>query len=254
MTFSGEELLYGLILMVVLGPAVGNYATSVVYRLPIRQTPFEKHPYCGSCGNFLQPRDLFPILSYCLNKGQCRFCGFKIRFGYTAIEILCGFIFVLGFLKYGVGEDFILTTTIGVFLVILVFLEYYQGWISDSILTYSILFGALWRVLHEGSIYPCFYSGFIMLMVSLVIWKLADTLARDKRPIPNYVGYALLMGVCLPFAPLAFALGIALVFYTLQIILTKCRTQGFAPCFGLYLMLLDPNLEVIKSFLAFTRH
>jgi leader peptidase (prepilin peptidase) / N-methyltransferase len=68
-----EFIIIGIIWMLVLGPAVGNYACSVVYRLPRGKTPFERHPYCGHCNADLKPIDLFPIWSWLSTKGKCRF-------------------------------------------------------------------------------------------------------------------------------------------------------------------------------------
>src|SRR5688572_30305026 len=114
-----QSTAYAIILFFLIGPAVGNFATSVVYRLPRAQTPFEKHPYCGGCGTMLSPKDLFPLLSYFLLRGKCRYCGMKIRFSYTAIELACGALFALNFLLFGISEDFILISTLSVFLTIL---------------------------------------------------------------------------------------------------------------------------------------
>ena len=50
-----QFLLIGIVCMVVIGPAVGNYACSVVYRLPRGKTPFERHPFCGHCNADLKP-------------------------------------------------------------------------------------------------------------------------------------------------------------------------------------------------------
>ncbi|MFZ8393333.1 prepilin peptidase, partial [Staphylococcus aureus] len=76
--------------MLVLGPAVGNYACSVVFRLPRGQTPFERHPFCGHCNADLKPVDLFPILSWLSTRGRCRYCGGEIPALYTVVELICG--------------------------------------------------------------------------------------------------------------------------------------------------------------------
>ena len=123
---SWEFLLSGIILMAVVGPAIGNYATSVVYRLPFGQTPFEKNPYCGHCGTMLQPKDLFPIFSYLSTRGKCRYCGGKIRSSFTWIEVSCGIVFITDFLVFGVSELFLLVTALATFMITLAALEYHE--------------------------------------------------------------------------------------------------------------------------------
>ena len=46
-------VLAGLIWSVALGFAAGNYACSLVYRLPRGRLLLDKKPYCGSCGTML---------------------------------------------------------------------------------------------------------------------------------------------------------------------------------------------------------
>jgi len=204
--------------MAVLGPAVGNYATSVVFRLPFGQTPFEKNPYCGSCGTMLAPKDLFPILSYVLLKGRCRYCATTIRSSYTMVEVACGILFIVNFLVYRISEDFLLITSIGVFWVILAALEYHEKKLYLLILTYVAALGALLRVLHEGTIYGFFYSCFAMLFVSVLIWKILAQLkpalvpANPKTP-PGFLWLAVLMGIVLPLAYLPAATALAMILY-----------------------------------------
>ncbi len=249
-----QYLLSGIIFMIVLGPAVGNYATSVVYRLPRQQTPFEKHPYCGHCGTMLAPRDLFPLLSYFRLKGRCRYCAQPIRFTYTAIELSCGAIFVTNFLLLGISEDFILLTAIGVFFTILCGLEVDGGRLFPLIISYLFALGALLRTLHDGSIYPFFFSGFIMLFLSVVLWRIrllfrprpaperaaspGASGVADTPHIPDTVWLASLMGVMLPMTVLPYAAACALVFYGLQRLLTGWRGQSIAAAAAVYLGLL----------------
>src|SRR5690349_8076964 len=108
------DIVAGLIFMCVLGPAVGNYACSVVYRLPRSQTPFEKKPYCGHCGTMLKPIDLFPLISFILTRGKCRYCGDPIRASYFVIELLCLAVFIINFLSLGMSDSFLLLTAFSV--------------------------------------------------------------------------------------------------------------------------------------------
>lgn len=170
--------LIGLIFMVVLGPAVGNYACSVVYRLPLGRTPFERHPYCGHCNADLQPKDLFPILSWLGTRGKCRYCRGEIPAIYTVIELACLALFVGYFLAFGIGETFLLLTAFGVFAIILAAIEWQQGWLSSSIYGFAFTFVALFSTLAEGGIYGWVGDWFIMLVLGLVTEKLLSTVRR----------------------------------------------------------------------------
>lgn len=215
------ETLIGLIMMIVIGPAIGNYATSVVYRLPRAQTPFEKHPYCGTCNTLLQPKDLFPIWSYVFLRGRCRYCSVKIPPIHTVIEIACGVIFIGNFLLLGFGETFILYSALFTFWVILAALEHQQNKLYPLILTFCFFLAAMPRLLADLSIYPMVQSGFVLFFVMVAAWKMgrpkiAHSAEQTGYSIPPWAIMAALTGITLPLPYAAIALVLAGVLYAIQ--------------------------------------
>ena len=194
--------LMGVIWMLVLGPAVGNYACSVIYRLPLGRTPFECHPFCGHCDADLKPIDLFPILSWCCCGGACRYCGGKIPALYAVVEIACGLIFVGYFLQFGISEYFLLYTAFGVFTVILAGIQWQQGWIAESIFGYALTFVALARTLGEGTIYGWVKGAFLMAVCMIAIhWLNAKLRGTRFDPFTTpWIWWLVLMGALLPMA------------------------------------------------------
>lgn len=192
-----QETFIGLIWMIVLGPAVGNYACSVVYRLPLGKAPFERHPFCGHCNADLQPIDLFPIVSYCLTGGACRYCKGKIPSIYTVIEFACMVLFITNFLLFGVSESFLLYTIAGVFGIILAAIQHQQGWTSATIFSYVFLALALERTRAEGTIYNWVESAFIMLIICLVLEKLRTIITRKAfKPFEvNWIWWPVLAAI-----------------------------------------------------------
>ena len=88
-----EFFLY--VIMFIIGSFFGSFFTLAVYRLPRKEDILIKHSYCPNCNHKLGFFDLFPILSYILLKGKCRYCHNKIRIRYFIIEILSGFTFLM---------------------------------------------------------------------------------------------------------------------------------------------------------------
>ena len=196
--------------MVVLGPAVGNYACSVVYRLPRGKTPFERHPYCGHCNADLKPIDLFPIGSWLSTRGKCRYCAGTIPGIYTVIEVLCGAVFVAYFLKFGISEPFLLYTIYAVFVVIMAAIHFQQGWIAATIYSYAFVSIALVRVLAEHSIYPTIQSAFLMLILMLLFNLTSKT--RKVSPFEKpWIWWFVLMGTVVPLAQWQLILPVFLV-------------------------------------------
>jgi prepilin signal peptidase PulO-like enzyme (type II secretory pathway) len=188
--------LIGIIFMLVIGPAVGNYACSVVYRLPRGKTPFERHPFCGHCNADLKPIDLFPIISWLMTRGKCRYCAGPIPAIYTVIEILCGVIFVAYFLHFGMSELFLIYAAYATFVVILAAIHWQQGWISSTIYSYAFAMIMLARTLTEHTIYGVIQSSVVMLLLVLALYKLAG----NKQPPfeKPWIWWFVLMGALLP--------------------------------------------------------
>lgn len=180
-----------------LGPAVGNYACSVVYRLPRGKTPFERHPYCGHCNADLKPIDLFPIWSWLSTRGKCRYCAGPIPSIYTVIEVACGAVFIAYFLQFGISEQFLLYTTYAVFVVIMAAIHWQQGWLSAIIYSYAFVCVALVRVLTEQSIYTTIQPAFLMLILMLLINLTSKT--RRVSPFEKpWIWWFVLMGALVP--------------------------------------------------------
>lgn len=193
-----------LIFLCVLGPAVGNYACSVIYRLPRGHTPFERQPYCGHCQAALKPIDLFPILSWLSTRGKCRYCAGPIPALYTVVEVTCLAMFVLYFLDYSISETFLLYTAYGVFVVILAGIHWQQGWIAATIYSYALGLLILARTLLEGSIYGPIKGGVVMLVIMLLFWKIGQWTAKTKStqtPFEKpWIWWFVLLGALVPFS------------------------------------------------------
>ena len=111
----------GLFFAIACGMAIGSYATTAVARLP-SGTLFKRHdPFCASCKKLLAPRDLFPIFSYLVNLGRCRFCNKRIPMQLFIVESTVTTIFVFSYLWFGFGLAYISLSLTCSFVVVLLF-------------------------------------------------------------------------------------------------------------------------------------
>jgi hypothetical protein len=228
-----------LIFMLVIGPAVGNYACSVVYRLPRGKTPFERHPFCGHCNADLQPKDLFPILSWFSTRGRCRYCKGEIPVIYTVIELACLALFVCYFLLIGIGPWFLLGVSYGVFVIILAAIQWQQGWVSSSIYSYAFLLMALLRTYLEGDIYPWIQSSFMVLVLCLT-WQRLVTAVVKKPFLPYqtpWIWWMVLLAVCVPPNLLIVLIPAALVLGIFRLFPVSWRPWALLPIAGYALLL-----------------
>src|SRR4051812_47475203 len=97
------------VLIGVLGAAVGSFLTVVIHRLPSRgESIVSPRSKCPECGAPVGARDNVPILSWLLLRGRCRHCGARISARYPAVELLTAASFVGIALLRGVDADLVL--------------------------------------------------------------------------------------------------------------------------------------------------
>jgi leader peptidase (prepilin peptidase)/N-methyltransferase len=90
-----------LIITFLFGLVFGSFLNVCIYRLPRGESISFPPSHCISCENRLRPKDLIPVVSFFLLKGECRYCGEKIHWRYPVIELVnalgwVGIIFLYG--------------------------------------------------------------------------------------------------------------------------------------------------------------
>ncbi|MCO1600069.1 prepilin peptidase [Desulfosporosinus nitroreducens] len=83
------------ILSMLLGLIIGSFLNVVIYRVPRGESIVSPGSHCPACGHALRPWELIPVLSFIIQKGQCRECQARISWRYPAIELLTGILFFL---------------------------------------------------------------------------------------------------------------------------------------------------------------
>ncbi|MBI2021683.1 prepilin peptidase [Candidatus Daviesbacteria bacterium] len=87
--------------LVILGFTIGTVLGSLVKALADRSLKgqsFWGRSYCPRCKKNLRWYDLFPVFSYILLRGKCRYCQKPIPLEYLQVEVLMGFLIALLFL------------------------------------------------------------------------------------------------------------------------------------------------------------
>lgn len=77
----------------VLGLLIGSFLNVVIYRIPQGQSIVWPGSHCPACGQGLKAWELIPVLSFLIQKGQCRNCQAPIPWRYPAVELLTGALF-----------------------------------------------------------------------------------------------------------------------------------------------------------------
>ncbi len=89
------------ILVFVFGSVIGSFLNVVILRTPLKQSIITEPSHCFSCGNRLKWYDMFPIFSWLILRGKCRFCKAKISPRYMIVETITAVLYLLAFLRFG---------------------------------------------------------------------------------------------------------------------------------------------------------
>jgi leader peptidase (prepilin peptidase)/N-methyltransferase len=83
------------IFVFILGLIFGSFLNVVILRLNSGDRIVKSRSKCPHCSHRLSARDLWPLVSFILSLGRCRYCKAKISIQYPAVEFITGLLFVL---------------------------------------------------------------------------------------------------------------------------------------------------------------
>jgi leader peptidase (prepilin peptidase) / N-methyltransferase len=188
--------------------------------------------YCDSCKKQLKWYDLFPIISYLVLKGQCRYCHKKISAEVLVVEVLSGIVTALIFYKTltpsfflvspsNISSFFIGLLALGLrlyifcILAIFVITDYKKGIIPDRISLPAIITVTVW-------------SFMLVLLNIIFLFLFLKSSYLGNLLLPPHTDY-LYRHSLLIFSPFvqsflaAFGIG---AFFALLILITRGRGMG----------------------------
>ena len=206
-------------LIFIFGLAIGSFLNVVIYRLKTNESILIGRSHCPKCGAILKWYDLIPVLSFLIQKGECRYCQKKISFQYPLVEIITGLLFVLILSKF--GFDLLITyylLLITCFLIVIFVYDLRHYLILDKIVFPAIIIILFYQVF-IGNFLNTFLSALLAggFFLSLVI------VSKGKWMGMGDVKFAILMGLILGWPNILLALflsflsgaiiGIILIFF-----------------------------------------
>jgi len=78
-----------------LGLLIGSFLNVVIYRVPRGESIVSPGSHCPICGHALRAWELIPVVSFLIQKRQCRNCQAPISWRYPVVELLTGILFFL---------------------------------------------------------------------------------------------------------------------------------------------------------------
>ena len=93
-------LLYSCFVALVFGACMGSFLNCAAWRIAHGENFLKGRSHCPDCGHALGLWDLFPVISWLLLRGKCRYCGKKISARYPLTELFFGAVTVACLLKF----------------------------------------------------------------------------------------------------------------------------------------------------------
>ncbi len=110
-----------IIIIFIYGLVLGSFFNVIGLRVPLKKPVFIASSACANCHHPLPFYDMFPVFSFILLKGRCRFCHKKISPIYVIGELLTGMLFVFAYMKIGFTFELIVVwTLISLFIILFV--------------------------------------------------------------------------------------------------------------------------------------
>jgi len=202
------------LILFMLGVSVGSFLNVVADRVPGGKSIIRPPSHCFKCGHELEPRDLFPIVSYLLLKGKCRYCGQSFTARSMLVELATGLLFALAFFSFGLYWQFAAVIILGSFYIVLFITSLEQGILPNVIMYPGIALALAFSLSNPlTGIRPDFIdcaAGFgVSFGLFFLLWAVPHLL---KKNVPGFgdVGMAGLVGASTGFPQILVALCVAL--------------------------------------------
>ncbi|MGD1899561.1 MAG: prepilin peptidase [Phormidesmis sp.] len=97
----GVDILLPVLIIFILGAAVGSFLNVVIYRLPAGLSLLHPPSRCPKCEKRVKPYDNVPVFGWLWLRGKCRNCKLPIAIRYPMVEFTTACLFVSVFATFG---------------------------------------------------------------------------------------------------------------------------------------------------------
>ncbi|GLI53332.1 prepilin peptidase [Thermodesulfovibrio yellowstonii] len=155
------------LIFLVLGLIVGSFLNVCIYRIPRKISIIKPASFCPACGNSIKLWHNIPVLSFILLKGKCDYCGSRISFRYSFVEILNGIFYVLAYLSFGLTPYLLFILIFISAMIVVSFIDLDFQIIPDQISIPLIFIGFIFSLFSHG--YTGFVSDFKESLLGIVV-------------------------------------------------------------------------------------
>lgn len=122
-----------ILLVIALGLSLGSFITLASWRLPREEEIVFRPSHCPHCQAKLRVRELVPVFSWLLARGQCLHCKATIGLRYPVIEMVSAMLCLFLYDRYGLTPEFAMMTLFTTALMIMVVTDLEHYIIPDQV-------------------------------------------------------------------------------------------------------------------------
>ncbi|MDD1370473.1 prepilin peptidase, partial [Bacillus sp. MHSD17] len=122
--WKGEEGMFTYVYALLVGMVFGSFYMLIAMRVPLGESIIAPRSHCHYCKYVLKPKELIPIISFCIQRGRCTNCKREIPILYVVFELVTGMIFFLTVYMIGVEQELIIILSLFSLLLIISVTDY----------------------------------------------------------------------------------------------------------------------------------
>lgn len=153
----------------ILGLLFGSFLNVCIYRIPRKEEIVYTPSHCFSCGHQLKWYDLFPVITYILLRGKCRYCQAKISIQYPIIELSNGAAYMGIFAIYGLSKETIIYSALFSILLVIGMIDYKHYIIPNGLVIALALLGIVHMFLDTQNTFRYIIGFFVASVILLLI-------------------------------------------------------------------------------------
>lgn len=238
---------------------LGSFYNVVGWRLPKGESIIYPPSHCPNCNHQLKILDLIPVFSFILQRGKCRYCKNKIAWYYPVFEFLCGIVFMLCYLVFGITPELLKALTFVSMLIIIMVSDFNYMIIPDEVLLFFGCLLALEIGIIDGYkvLISSLINGLIAFIIMYLLKVLGDFMFKKESMGGGDIKLMFIFGLVLgaPLAIISIFVG-SLVGLPISLILLSKNSEHIVP-FGPYLsigaiiiLLLNIDFNTLINFLS----
>ncbi len=254
-------MLFTYAIIFIFGLVIGSFLNVVIFRLDRKPGLVTGRSECPKCLKLLQWYDLFPVLSYFLLRGRCRYCRKEISAIYPVVELTTAAVLTSYLAFNGLALNMVTAYNMALLLLftVLVFFDFLYFIIPDKIIILAASLALIYDIfLGRLSVYNFLASGFVFgaFFATIYVLSRGEWMGFGDVKLAFVIG--LMLGYPLGFFAITISIWLAALSGILMILLKKATLKTALP-FGSFLaavsivMIIFQNevqkIQIIERFL-----